>query len=65
MMLLNKGLINITGGLISFAVCLFVGALGNLILLLALHNLTEEELVSMPLGKAVIKFGVAFNFLDY
>ncbi|MBO4376536.1 MAG: hypothetical protein J5811_04480 [Lachnospiraceae bacterium] len=65
MMLLNKGLINITGGLISFAVCLFVGALGNLILLLALHNLTEEELVSMPMGKAVIKFGVAFNFFDY
>lgn len=65
MMLLNKGLINILGGLLSFVICFFVGALGNLLLLLALHNLTEEELVSMPLGKAVIKFGITFNFFDY
>jgi len=65
MMLLNKGFINITGALLSFFICFAIGAIGNLILLLALRNLTEEELVSMPFGKAVIKFGIAFNFFDY
>ncbi|MBQ3890347.1 MAG: hypothetical protein II740_03225, partial [Lachnospiraceae bacterium] len=65
MMLLNKGFLNIVGGLASFGICFVIGSIANLILLLALRNLSEEELVSMPGGKIIIKFGVAFNFFEY
>ena len=65
MMLLNKGFLNIVGGLASFGICFVIGSIANMILLLALRNLSEEELVSMPGGKIIIKFGVAFNFFEY
>lgn len=65
MMLLNKGLINLIGGLLSFIICFVLGMIGNLVMLLALKNIDEEELAIIPFGKNIIKFGIAFNFFDY
>jgi len=61
-MLLNKALVNLVNGLVSFIICYLIGSFGNLIVLLAFHNISEEELLMIPGGKFIIKIGMVFNF---
>lgn len=62
-MLLNKALFTMVGGVISVLICLIAGMFGYYILLMALRGIRREELEVIPGGKILCRIAETIHFL--
>lgn len=62
-MLLAKAMLNKTGGLITFLVCIVLGSVGYMVLLFALKGVNEKELSKIPGGMILCKLGKLLHLI--
>lgn len=62
-MLLNKALVTMVGGVVSVLICLVIGVFGYYILLMAFRGIRRDELEVIPGGKIWCKFAEMIHFL--